>query len=120
MSYSPVDQSAAASSGAVPKVTKKAVKKLIKKAISDRDQQCELMDAASEQKRFPETDQVLAYDDFNLQTIFEYIQITRFEIDQFMLDKFWQSLTEGTCVFMNASILEWLGYDHEASNEMMS
>jgi len=113
MSYSPVDQSAAASSGAVPKVTKKAVKKLIKKAISDRDQQCELMDAASEQKRFPETDQVLAYDDFNLQTIFEYIQITRFEIDQFMLDKFWQSLTEGGCVFMNTTVLEWLGYDHE-------
>jgi len=61
-------------------------------------QQCELMDAASEQKRFPETDQVLAYDDFNLQTIFEYIQITLFKIDQFMLDKFWQSLTEGGCI----------------------
>jgi len=54
------------------------------------------MDAASEQKRFPETDQVLAYDDFNLQTIFEYIQITLFKIDQFMLDKFWQSLRQGT------------------------
>ena len=59
-------------------------------------QQCELMDAASEQKRFPETDQVLAYDDFNLQTIFEYIQITLFKIDQFMLDKVWQSLRQGT------------------------
>jgi len=56
------------------------------------------MDAASEQKRFPETDQVLAYDDFNLQTIFEYIQITLFKIDQFMLDKFWQSLRQGGCV----------------------
>jgi len=123
--YHPVDQPAsvdapvaAASSGAVPKktspkATKKVVKKLIKKAISDRDERCELMDAASEQKRFPETDRVLDYDDINLQSIFEYIQITRFEIDHFMLDKFWQSLREGTSVLMNGSVLEWLGYDHE-------
>ena len=101
--YHPVNPSAsvsdapvaAAPSGAVPKNPKKVIKKLIKKAISDRDQKCELMDA--EAKRFPETDLVLENndDDFNLQTIFEYIQVTRFEIDQFMLDKFWQSLTEG-------------------------
>jgi len=37
-----------------------------------------------------------------------------------MLDKFWQSLTEGGCITCDATVLEWLGYDHEASNEMMS
>ena len=81
-------------------------------------QQCELMDAASEQKRFPETDQVLAYDDFNLQTIFEYIQITLFKIVHVgqVLAKF----EARYLVFMDTSVLEWLGYDHEASNEMMS
>ena len=101
-------------------ISKKGIKKLIKKAISARDQKCELMDVASTHKRFTfETDLALDEDSF-LLNIFDYIRVVNFEIDQFMLDKFWQSLTEGTCVFMDTSILEWLGYDHEASNEMMS
>lgn len=29
--------------------------------------------------------------------------------DQFMLDKFWQSLREGTSVLVDGSVLEWLG-----------
>jgi len=94
-------------------ISKKGIKKLIKKAISARDQKCELMDVASTHKRFTfETDLALDEDSF-LLNIFDYIRVVNFEIDQFMLDKFWQSLTEGGCVFMDTTVLEWLGYDHE-------
>ena len=79
----------------------------------DAEGQCDFMDVAANIKRFPETDLVLNYDDFNLQTIFEYIQITHFEIDPFMLDKFWQNLREDRCITVDASTIEWLGYDQE-------
>ncbi len=97
---------------------KKKTIKLIQKAIDVGDNQCQFMDATSETKRFTyETDLVLDYDDFNLQTILDYIRITGFEIDQFMFDKFWQSMVEGSCVLCDAAVLEWLGYDHEQDRD---
>ena len=122
--YQPIDSSfasvndasiASAPLGAVPK---RSLKKFIKKAISNQNQKCEFMDIAADFKYFPiETEQVLDFSDSNLQSIFEYIQITNFEIDQFMLDKFWQRLRENSFILIDTAVLEWLGYDHEQERD---
>ena len=30
-----------------------------------------------------------------------------------LIVRFWQSLREGSCILVDASVLEWLGYDNE-------
>lgn len=50
-----------------------------------------------------------------LLNIFDYIDAVNFEIDTFMLNKFWQCISENRCVVIHATILDWLGY--ESKNE---
>ena len=60
-----------------------------------------------------ETDVALEFGGYNLLSITDYITVVRYEIDQFMINKFWQCVSENVSVHMDADILEWLGYDSE-------
>ncbi|UPA43501.1 hypothetical protein 3TG000068 [Iridovirus CN01] len=64
----------------------------------------------NEVAKFKETEMVLKYSNL-LQDILEYIRITKFEIDTFMLDKFWQCVSENSSLVIQGAVLEWLGYD---------
>jgi hypothetical protein len=44
-------------------------------------------------------------------TIFEFIYSINFQIDTFMLDKFWQCIAENSSLLIQGTVLEWLGYD---------
>jgi hypothetical protein len=89
-------------------VPKTNLKDLIKKAVNDQ-----FMDILDNAKHFPvETNKALDYSYSDLQSISDYIKITNFEIDQFMFDKFGYELTESDYIYIDADIMDWLGYDH--------
>jgi len=89
-------------------------KKIVKTALANKsmDEKCKLMDAMAERKMFLETDVALNYDD-SLLDIFRYIEAINYRIDPFMLNKFWQCVSENRCTEVSASVLEWLGYENK-------
>jgi hypothetical protein len=53
-----------------------------------------------------------------LLNIFEYIKVANYQIDQFMVNRFWQSMSaKNSCILVDAAVLEWLGYDQERNRK---
>ena len=46
-----------------------------------------------------------------LLDIYKYIEVVGYQIDQFMFDKFWQSVSKSSCVVILTAVIDWLGYD---------
>lgn len=89
-----------------------AVCAIAKKEEGD-DERCRFMEAVIDHKQFPETDIALRADTM-LLNIFEYIRVVKYQIDQFMVNRFWQSMSaKNSCILVDAAVLEWLGYDHD-------
>ena len=83
------------------------------------DDKCSIMDAQEERRFYQETNTALGYTD-ELLDIFRYIDVIKFEIDQFMLNKFWQTIAENMSADISAHILNWLGYDNEKEKDNKS
>lgn len=94
------------STGAIMKKSRKIVKQSLNG--KNLDEKCQFMNAIEEKRRYQETNVALGYSD-NLLDIFEYIRVVNFQIDEFMLNKFWQMVTENCSVDIHGTILEWLG-----------
>lgn len=45
-----------------------------------------------------------------LVDVIKLIEITKFNIDSFMIDKFWHSINENTPIYISREILDWMGY----------
>jgi hypothetical protein len=43
--------------------------------------------------------------------IYEYIQITKFPIDNFMIDRFWQNIDRNIPIYLDEKLIEWCGYN---------
>lgn len=85
---------------------------IVKKEEGD-DERCRFMEAVIDHKQFPETDIALQAGTM-LLNIFEYIKVVNYQIDQFMVNRFWQSMSaKNSCILVDAAVLEWLGYDHD-------
>ncbi|ASZ85112.1 132L [Cherax quadricarinatus iridovirus] len=70
--------------------------------------------------KFNETRLALGTSDVNLLDIFQYIQAVKFEIDTFMLDKFWQCVNENRSASISRTILNWLGYENKHEHDSKS
>jgi hypothetical protein len=81
-------------------------------AIVKAEKQCPFMDVAEQTQRYPETRIAIEHSNNLLLNIFDYIEVVRYPIDPFMLDKFWQCVNGNLRVHMDSEILGWLGYDH--------
>ena len=104
-----------ASTGATPKNTQaRQSQEIVRTVLANKtvDEQCALMDAMSERKVYQETDVALEYGGYNLLSITDYITVVQYEIDQFMINKFWQCLSENLATDISREILHWLGYDN--------
>ncbi len=64
----------------------------------------------NEEVKFKETQIALGYSG-KLLDIFKYVDVVKFEIDTFMLDKFWQCISESSRTSLCAAVINWLGYD---------
>ncbi len=73
----------------------------------------------NEVAKFKETEMVLKYSNL-LQDILEYIRITNFQIDTFMLDKFWQCVSESSSASISGAVLNWLGYENKHEHDSKS
>lgn len=67
------------------------------------------MNVIEDKKQFHQTDIALKKND--LLSIFDYIKCTDFEINEFMLNTFWQ--TKNNSVSIRAAVLKWLGYENK-------
>ena len=85
-------------------------------ANKSMDEQCALMDAMKDRKMFPETDVALDYTNYRLLSITDYISVVRYEIDQFMINKFWQCVSENLSADISAEILHWLLWHFEGAS----
>lgn len=47
----------------------------------------------------------------SLLDIHKFIEISKFDIDPFLIDKFWFNLNNNTPIFINKDILNWMGYE---------
>ena len=89
-----------------------AVCTIVKKEEGD-DERCRFMEAVIDHKQFPETDIALQADTM-LLNIFEYIKAVNYQIDQFMVNRFWQSMSaKNSYITCDIAVFEWLGYDNE-------
>ena len=50
-----------------------------------------------------------------LLDIYKYIEVVGYQIDQFMFDKFWQSIAQNGFILMDGTTMEWLGYADQAN-----
>jgi len=116
MSESDYIQGAAASTGAIPKNSSPArrSREIVRTVLANKtmDEQCAIMDAMKDRKVYQETDVALDFGGYNLLSITDYITVVRYEIDQFMINKFWQCVSENRSVDIHGTILEWLGYEN--------
>ncbi|ASZ85005.1 025L [Cherax quadricarinatus iridovirus] len=67
----------------------------------------------NENIKFSETRLALGSSDDELLDIFKYIETVKFEIDTFMLDKFWQCVSEDHRIHVDTMVITWLGYDNK-------
>ncbi len=45
--------------------------------------------------------------------ILKFIEVTNFNIDNFMIEKFWHSMKDDIPIYISREILEWMGYSGE-------
>lgn len=48
-----------------------------------------------------------------LLDILKFIEVTNFNIDNFMIEKFWHSMKDDVPIYISREILEWMGYSGE-------
>jgi phage anti-repressor protein len=53
----------------------------------------------------------------DLLTIEEFIRITAYPIDAFMIDKFWNTLEEGQLIYVDDELISWMGYSSLTQKE---
>lgn len=74
----------------------------------NENEQCQLM-GVSDEMQFSET--TIALDLSNeLLDVKTYIEIIKFDIDPFMINKFWQSISKNSFVSVDKAVFKWLGY----------
>jgi len=99
------------STGSIAKKSRVIIKTVLKNKSTE--EKCNLMDMMEGRQQFPQTELALNWSKYELLNIFDYIKYTGFEIDEFMLNKFWQCITENQAINIDSLVLEWLGYDSE-------
>ena len=52
-----------------------------------------------------------------LLTVIEFIEITRFPIDVFMIDRFWNTMEENRLIYVDDELIRWMGYKSASSHE---
>jgi hypothetical protein len=57
---------------------------------------------------------------FHLLDIFEFVKVTKFELNMVMFDYFWQIVVGNTPSHLTRSVLEWFGYDGEVYSSSLS
>ncbi|KAF7670542.1 hypothetical protein TCON_2822, partial [Astathelohania contejeani] len=45
--------------------------------------------------------------------IIKFVEITNFDIDPFMIDKFWHTMYDNSSLYISRDILKWMGYAGE-------
>ena len=50
-----------------------------------------------------------------LLTVIEFIEVTQFPIDAFMIDKFWNTMEEDRLIYVDDELIQWMGYANKTA-----
>ena len=60
------------------------------------------------EKALPESDELL--------TVMEFIEVTKFPIDAFMIDRFWNTMEKDQLIYVDDELIRWVGYECDISD----
>ena len=52
-----------------------------------------------------------------LLTVIDFIKVTKFPIDAFMIDRFWNTMEEDQLIYVDEELIRWMGYSCAAMRD---